>query len=88
MCGFYIKKMTRKKELIYINFILQLCEELHDLFASLRNIANARLGWVVGLRPIVCTWNLGMRGEGMLFLRDPSSYLHKFRRKTWETMNS
>ena len=43
------------------------------------------IGWlVVGLKPIVCTRNLGLRREylwGSRSQRDPSPYLHKIRRK-------
>ena len=41
------------------------------------------LSWVVGLRPIVCMWDLSLQGifpPWGIFLRDPSPYLSEFRR--------
>ena len=43
------------------------------------------LGCVVGLRPIVCLWDLGLQRECPprgVFPRDPSPFLHEFRRKS------
>ena len=60
---------------------------------SLWSIINLFLkdGWlVVGLKPIVRLWDLGLQGECPpwgVFLRDPISYLHEFQRKPRKTPN-
>ena len=77
-------------------YFLQLMKK-EDLTPVLSNVFHSRhflrkemgngQGWVVGLRSIFRIWDLGLRGECPqwgVFLRDPSLYLRKFRRKTWK----
>ena len=56
---------------------MRLCDKDKCDFVIFRKLDEERVGWlVVGLRPIVRKWELGMWGRGVpsvgFFIRDPN----------------
>ena len=73
---------------VFFNFervILLYISKINFFWKRKVNIAYNLIGWLaLGLRPVVCTTDLGLRGgvpSVGVFLRDPSPYLREFRGK-------
>ena len=60
------------------------------LISSLLIVIAQRSSWVVEVRPIVRMWDLDLQGvlpTVRVFMRDPSSHLREFRRKSQKIQN-